>query len=91
MLGKSDVVLKQWLKNKERFADLFNAVVFNGEQVIKPEELEEINGESGIVIASAIAVKIINLTFFGFACIVFCSFRKNFIKYSIPFILQKHN
>jgi len=54
-LGKSDVILKQWLKNKERFADLFNAVVFDGEQVIKPEELEELNSESGIVIASAIS------------------------------------
>ena len=52
-MGKSDVVLKQWLKNKVRFADLFNAVVFDGEQVIKPEELEEINNESGIVIANA--------------------------------------
>ena len=52
-MGKADVVLKQWLKNKERFADLFNAVVFDGEQVIKPEELEEINSESGIVIENA--------------------------------------
>ncbi len=52
-MGKSDVVLKQWLKNKVRFADLFNAVIFDGEQVIKPEELEEINSESGIVIANA--------------------------------------
>ena len=54
-MGKTDVILKQWLKNKERFADLFNAVVFDGEQVIKPEELEELNSESGIVIASAIS------------------------------------
>ena len=53
-MGKPDVVLKQWLKNKVRFADLFNAVVFDGEQVIKPEELEELNSESGIVIASTI-------------------------------------
>ena len=52
-MGKSDVVLKQWLKKKIRFADLFNAVVFDGEQVIKPEELEEISSESGIVIANA--------------------------------------
>ena len=52
-MGKPDVVLKQWLKNKVRFADLFNAVVFGGEQVIKPEELEEVNSESGIVIANA--------------------------------------
>ena len=52
-MGKSDVILKQWLKNKARFADLFNAVVFDGEQVIKPEELEELNSESGIVIENA--------------------------------------
>ena len=51
-MGKADVILKQWLKNKVRFADLFNAVVFNGEQVIKPEELEELNCESGIVISN---------------------------------------
>ena len=46
-MGKADVILKQWLRNKVRFADLFNAVVFDGEQVIKPEELEELNSESG--------------------------------------------
>jgi len=51
-LGKADVILKQWLRNKVRFADLFNAVVFNGEQMIKPEELEELNCESGIVISN---------------------------------------
>ena len=52
-MGKSDVILKQWLRNKVRFADLFNAAVFDGKQVIKPEELEELNSESGIVIANA--------------------------------------
>ena len=51
-MGKADVILKQWLRNKVRFADLFNAVVFDGEQVIKPEELEELNCESGIVISN---------------------------------------
>lgn len=39
-LGEADAVLKQWLRNKSRFADLFNAVIFDGRQVIKPEELE---------------------------------------------------
>ena len=47
-MGKSDVILKQWLRNKVRFADLFNAVVFDGEQVIKPEELEEIKVSQGL-------------------------------------------
>lgn len=39
-MGEADAVLKQWLRNKSRFADLFNAVIFDGRQVIKPEELE---------------------------------------------------
>ena len=51
-MGKADVILKQWLRNKVRFADLFNAVVFDGEQVIKPEELEELNCESGIIFSN---------------------------------------
>jgi len=49
-LGEADAVLKQWLRNKSRFADLFNAVIFDGRQVIKPEELEEINSESNVII-----------------------------------------
>ena len=29
-MGKSDIAIKKWLGNKERFADLFNGVVFQG-------------------------------------------------------------
>ena len=36
-----DIVLKKYWENKERFADLFNAVIFNGKNVIKKEELEQ--------------------------------------------------
>lgn len=44
-MGKKDGVIKPWLKNKRRFADLFNGVCFNGEQIIKPEELVNVDGE----------------------------------------------
>lgn len=49
-MGKSNIAVKQWLCNKERFADLFNGTVFHGECVVRPEELEEMDGESGILI-----------------------------------------
>ena len=48
-MAKKDIALKTWLKNKERFADFFNGVVFNGKQTIKPRELEEAYGESDII------------------------------------------
>lgn len=38
---KANVVLKNFWRDNERFASLFNAVVFNGEEVIMPDNLEE--------------------------------------------------
>ncbi len=40
-----DVKTKQFLKNPERFADVFNVFLHEGKQVIRPEELEERNVE----------------------------------------------
>ena len=40
---KTDVVLKEFWRQNDRFADLFNAVVFQGKQVIRPEELKELD------------------------------------------------
>ena len=39
--AKADVVLKDFWKDNERFADLFNAVLFDGEQKLHPEDLKE--------------------------------------------------
>lgn len=41
--GKADVILKDFWRSNDRFADLFNAVIFQGKQVLKPEELEELD------------------------------------------------
>lgn len=40
-MGAKDTKAKQFLSNNERFADLFNYYLFDGRQVIKPEDLEE--------------------------------------------------
>lgn len=49
-MGVSDIAVKQLLKDKNRFADLFNGMIFQGEQRILSEELEETESESGLIV-----------------------------------------
>lgn len=47
---KPDVVLKDFWRDNRRFADLFNTVLFQGKEVLKPDALEEQDTEiSGII------------------------------------------
>ena len=47
---KTDVILKDFWRQNDRFADLFNAVVFQGKEVLKPEALQEMDTDlSGII------------------------------------------
>lgn len=47
---KPDIVLKNYWSDNEQFADIFNAVLFEGKQVIKPEELEDLDTEESSVL-----------------------------------------
>lgn len=47
---KPDTVLKNYWSDNEQFADLFNAVLFEGKQVIRPEELEDVDTEESVVL-----------------------------------------
>ena len=44
-MARTDEPIKKLFKNKENFADLFNATIFQGKQVIKADKLIEINTE----------------------------------------------
>lgn len=44
-MGKVDVRASDYLENEEIFADLVNGVLYHGEQVVKPQELREQDGE----------------------------------------------
>lgn len=44
-MGKKDTNIKAWLRSKKRFADIFNGMCFKGEQVIKSDELIDIDKE----------------------------------------------
>ena len=41
MVGKKDIGLKTYLRDTARYADLWNAGVFHGRQIVKAEELRE--------------------------------------------------
>ena len=47
---KPDTVLRNYWRNNERFADFFNAVLFAGKQLIKPEELEDRDTEESSIL-----------------------------------------
>lgn len=40
---KPDTILKNFWKNNDRFADLFNAFLFHGEEILKADDLTEID------------------------------------------------
>ena len=47
---KPDIVLKNYWSNNEQFADLFNAVLFDGKQIIQPDELEDVDTEESTIL-----------------------------------------
>ena len=49
-MGKPDIAVKNWLSDNERFADLFNGMVFGGRLVVRAEELESMDRETDIIV-----------------------------------------
>ena len=47
---KPDTILKNYWNDNEQFADFFNAVLFEGRQVIKPDDLEDMDTEESSVL-----------------------------------------
>jgi len=47
---KTDIVVKNYWRDNARFANLFNAVLFEGGQVILPEDLKDIDTEGSFVL-----------------------------------------
>ncbi|MDE7341015.1 MAG: Rpn family recombination-promoting nuclease/putative transposase [Lachnospiraceae bacterium] len=47
---RPDTILKNYWNNNEQFADFFNAVLFEGRQVIRSDELEDVDTEESTVL-----------------------------------------
>ena len=50
--SSKDIILKTFWRDNEHFADLFNAALFNGSQIIKPDQLVEIDSDTSAIIKS---------------------------------------
>ncbi|MCM1062875.1 MAG: Rpn family recombination-promoting nuclease/putative transposase [Eubacterium sp.] len=44
-MGKTDNIMYRYMSNKERFADLFNGILFQGRNIILPDQLSEASGK----------------------------------------------
>jgi len=49
-MGKNDTIIKRWLSDQRRFADIFNAVLFDGNPVFQSEKLHKVSSEYNIVL-----------------------------------------
>lgn len=56
---KPDTVLKNYWNVNEHFADLYNGILFDGKQVIKSEELEDVDTEEATVMEHRKYIEII--------------------------------
>ncbi len=88
---KPDVLLKDFWRSNERFADLFNAVMFHGEEVLRPEELQEMDTDvSGIIqlkdhAESLVRIRdVVKKMAFGVEFVVFGIESQQNIHYAMP-------
>lgn len=49
-MEKNNTAVRQYLSDTTRFADIVNGTIFEGKQVVHPEELEKVDGESDVLL-----------------------------------------
>lgn len=47
-MAEHDIIIRKYMEDKERFSDLMNGSLFDGQAIVKEENLEQIQGESSI-------------------------------------------
>lgn len=50
MSRKRDITTKTFLSDPVVFCDLYNGALFDGEQILRPEELRQLNGETALLV-----------------------------------------
>ena len=88
---KNDTISKDFWRDNEHFADLFNAVLFGGEQVVKPDNLEEMDTDvSGVIMADDYKLSlgrfrdVVKKNFGGIELVVLWLEIQEYIHYGMP-------
>lgn len=89
--GKPDVRLKEFFRYNEYFADLFNECLFGGEEVIKPDDLQEADTDvAGTVSKNSLsqdyekALDVVKKSAYGIDFVVLGLENQNKIHYAMP-------
>ena len=89
--AKPDTRMKEFWRNNERFADLFNAFFFNGEKVIDPEDLQEADTDvSGTLNKNTLghdyqkALDVVKKTAYGMDLVILGLENQQKIHYAMP-------
>ena len=88
---KPDTVLKTFWKNNQRFADLFNTVLFEGNPILKPNDLREVDTDVSSIInynghADTVQriLDIVRKTAYGIDFIIWSLENQEKIHYAMP-------
>lgn len=88
---KNDTISKDFWRDNEHFADFFNAVLFGGEQVVKPDNLEEMDTDvSGVIMADDYKLSlgrfrdVVKKNFGGIELVVLGLEIQEYIHYGMP-------
>ena len=88
---KPDTILKTFWKNNQRFADLFNTVLFEGNPVLKPNDLQEVDTDvSSIIKFNGLAetvqriLDVVRKTAYGVDFIIWGLENQEKIHYAMP-------
>ena len=88
---KPDTVLKTFWKNNQRFADLFNTVLFEGNPILKPNDLKEVDTDVSSIIkfnnhADTIQriLDVVRKTAYGIDFIIWSLENQEKIHYAMP-------
>ena len=63
-MGYADTVTKEYMRNNAVFADAFNYLIYDGAQVITPEQLHELDTTEIAIPFSTEMLKTISITLF---------------------------
>lgn len=91
-MQEKDIVAKAYFENPERFADLMNAYVYAGEQILKAEDIKEIrseearidNDEEDEVVAQRVTADVAGNVQCGMQVAVVLLENQSYVHYAMP-------
>ena len=93
-MGETDLCMQEYLRDKSRFADLFNGVFFSGRAVVRPEELSEASEKyaEGAAGHRSLRVRDVKMNLYGGASLrILAVENQSRVDYIMPFRCMEYD